>query len=66
MDADLREFSDVGGTMLSYDQKRAALISVLPPEMRKDILFHINANEPRPGAGADEQEMVFMQLRLSL
>ena len=59
----MREFLAAGGRALSFDEKSTALISILPPAVRKDVIMNVHLVEPTPGASPYEQEMAFAQLR---
>ena len=59
----MREFLEAGGRASSFDEKRTALISILPPAVRKDVIMNVHLVEPTPGASPYEQELAFAQLR---
>lgn len=66
-DTDVRHYREAGGRPLSYDERRVALISILPDKVRRDMLMRIHTmSEPYPGATQQEQDAAYRELRATL
>ena len=65
-DTHMREYVESGGRQPSYDERRSALMHLLPVEIRRDVLVTLHVTEPPPNASAQEQDAAYMQLRSML
>ena len=45
-DTDVREFVEAGGRPQTFDDRRNALIMILPPDIRTNLLMHMHMLEP--------------------
>ena len=60
----LREYVESGGRNISYEEKRSALLSILPAKFREDIFFRIPAMQEAPKFTSEEAaDAAAIQLR---
>ena len=62
-DTHMREYLESGGRMPSFDERRSALLSILPDSIRKDVFMSMHIMEPGPDAPQHIQDDVYMQMR---
>ena len=63
----MREFVEAGGRAPSFDEMKMALISIVPEQMRADMMIRLHMfPEPSPGSTQQEQDDNFMRLRNTL
>ena len=61
-DTDVREYLEAGGQPRTHDEKRAALLSILPASVRKDVLMNMHMSEPPQGATPQQQHMAYIAI----
>ena len=63
----MREFLEAGGRAMSFDERKLALISIVPAQIRADIMIRLHMfPEPPPGSSQQVQDESFTQLRTTL
>ena len=62
-DAHTREYAEAGGRPQSFDERRSALMKILPDSLGKDILTNVHFMDPGPGATQAQQDECYMTLR---
>ena len=59
----MREYLESGGRQPSFDEKRSALLSILPDSIRKDILLTVHRLEPGANAPQHVQDEMYQRIR---
>ena len=62
-DTHMREFMESGGRAPSFDERRTALLSILPDEIRRDVLMNVHMLEPGAHAPQVQQDEAYSRLR---
>ena len=62
-DTNINEFNEAGGRRPSLDERRNALISILPMEVRREVLVTLHVTYAGPHATQQEQDLPYLQLR---
>ena len=66
-DTHMREYLEAGGRLLSYDEKKIALLIIVPEILRADIMLKFQGIlEPMPGSFQEDQDEAFYALRNKL
>lgn len=65
-DTDMREYFEAGGQAQSFDEKRSALLSILPDPIRKDVLMTVHMMDPGPNAPQHIQDDVYLRIRAAI
>lgn len=67
LDSNLKGYIEAGGRQPTYEERRAALLTILPPKFREDVFFRIPAvMNLMVNASADEQDIAYRDLRAQL
>ena len=66
-DTEMREFIEAGGRVLSFDDRKMALLHIIPDQMKADIMLRLHMfPEPPAGSSQDVQDESFAKLRTAL
>ena len=66
-DTTLREFAEAGGRTPTFEERRSALINILPESFRHEVFFRLPAMQSDMINGSqEEQDMAYMSLRQQL
>ena len=66
-DGTLREYVEAGGQPLPSEERRAAILQILPPAFRQDAFFRIPAmQDTHLGANAEQQELAYQSLKAAV
>ena len=66
-DGHLREYLEAGGKIPSFEDRRAALLIILPTKFKEEVFFRIPAmQESMIDASAEEQDRAYFALRAQL
>ena len=67
-DGSLREYVEAGGHRLPYEERRAAMLQILPAAFRQQAFFQIPAmmQDTMAGATVEQQEAACHTLRTTL
>ena len=59
-DTDMREFLEAGGRSMSFDERKLALLNIVPEQIPADIMIRLHMfPEPPPGSSQSEQDESF-------
>ena len=66
-DTDMREFIEAGGRGMSFDERKLALLNIVPEQVRADIMIRLHMfPEPAPGSSQAIQDEIFTKLSTTL
>ena len=66
-DTTLREFAEAGGRTPTFEERRSAIINILPESFRHEVFFRLPAMQDDMVNGSqEEQDMAYMALRQQL
>ena len=66
-DSHVREYTEAGGRSLAYEDRKLALINILPSEFRPEMLMRLQMlPDPPSGAPQAMQDEYYIRLRSSL
>ena len=66
-DTHVREFEEAGGKQLSFDDKKFAMINIIPNAFKADMMLQLHVlPEPPPGSDQRVQDQFFTAMRTAL